>query len=153
MNWLSATMALLDAHNGAVTALATASIAVFTLALILVTGRQARMARDALALATREFVSSHRPRIKVRNVFNMKSSDCWHVQVVIVNAGETNATVEVASTKIVIRNATTLAWIDGGGDETIHDTAPNLQPVMASGEPRVSIFRSAVKKDPSSLSD
>jgi hypothetical protein len=50
------------------TAYATVAIALFTATLFLVTNRQVRLARDALDLAREEFISSHRPRLRIRNV-------------------------------------------------------------------------------------
>jgi hypothetical protein len=48
------------------TAVATVAIAVFTVALVFVTNRQARLTRDALNLARGEFNATHRPKIIVR---------------------------------------------------------------------------------------
>jgi hypothetical protein len=65
---LRATLDFLQAYSGAVTAIAAFFIAVFTLVLALVTGRQARLTRDVIALARMEFIAAWPPRIRVRNV-------------------------------------------------------------------------------------
>jgi hypothetical protein len=45
----------LQAYNGAVTAVATVLIGIFTYVLARVTGRQARLTRDSIELANKEF--------------------------------------------------------------------------------------------------
>ena len=65
MGWLGATMAFLDAHNGAVTAVATVFIAAFTIILAYVTRQQAKLATAAINLASETYVAAHRPRIVV----------------------------------------------------------------------------------------
>jgi hypothetical protein len=58
----------LEQYNGAVTAVATIFIAIFTIVLALVTGRQARLSRESIDLARSEFAANHRPKLRVRNV-------------------------------------------------------------------------------------
>jgi hypothetical protein len=58
-------ISFLDKYNGAVTAVATVFIGIFTWVLACVTGRQARLTRDIIKLARDEFHASHRPKIKV----------------------------------------------------------------------------------------
>jgi hypothetical protein len=58
----------LQAYNGAVTAIATVFIGIFTLVLARVTGHQARLTRDSIALSRQDFVATHRPRVIVRFV-------------------------------------------------------------------------------------
>jgi hypothetical protein len=58
----------LEKYNGALTAVATVFIAIFTIVLAIVTGRQARLTRQAINLARSEFISTHRPRVRIRNV-------------------------------------------------------------------------------------
>lgn len=55
----------LQTYNGAVTAFATVWIAVFTIVLAVVTGRQARLTRQAIDLNREEFISTHRPKLVV----------------------------------------------------------------------------------------
>lgn len=65
-NIFTTALAFLDKYNGAVTAVATAFIAIFTIVLVRVTGRQARLTTAALNLARQEFVATHRPRVVLR---------------------------------------------------------------------------------------
>jgi hypothetical protein len=68
ISWAAEAAKFVDDHNGAVTAVATIIIAGFTVVLARVTGRQARLTRESIDLARAEFVSTHRPRIIVRNL-------------------------------------------------------------------------------------
>ncbi len=56
----------LEHHNGAVTAIATIFIAIFTIVLACVTRKQARLTKHITNLARAEFLSTHRPKIMVR---------------------------------------------------------------------------------------
>jgi hypothetical protein len=53
--------------NG-VTAVSTAVIAIFTVVLAVVTNRQARLTRESIELANREYISTHRPKLRIRFV-------------------------------------------------------------------------------------
>lgn len=66
----------LDAHGGAVTAIATVFIAAFTVVLAFVTRRQSIIAANARELAADEFIASHRPRLRVRNIV-ITNQDSW----------------------------------------------------------------------------
>jgi hypothetical protein len=68
LNYTIAVLDFLEKYNGAVTAVATIVVAAFTIVLALVTGRQARLSREAIDLARSEFVATHRPKLRVRNV-------------------------------------------------------------------------------------
>jgi len=68
IDWIFGVWKFHDDHNGAVTAVATIAIALFTIVLARVTGQQARLTRQSIDLARAEFVSTHRPRIIVRNL-------------------------------------------------------------------------------------
>ncbi len=59
----------LQTYNGAVTAIATIFVGIFTFVLAMVTGRQARLTTEALNVARAELISTHRPRIIMRRVF------------------------------------------------------------------------------------
>jgi hypothetical protein len=61
LHWLE-----LDSHNALVTASATVVMALFTVVLALVTGQQAWLTRRILKLARQEFLSTHRPQLRVR---------------------------------------------------------------------------------------
>jgi hypothetical protein len=86
---LTAVGDFLETHNGAVTAVATIFIAIFTVVLAVVTNRQARLTRiaavaaeKAAEIARTEFIASHRPRLRVRNVVvkNPKAADGRELQ-------------------------------------------------------------------------
>jgi hypothetical protein len=59
---------ILNDYGAAITALATLVIAGFTGTLWKATSQQARLTRKAIELANKEFVSTNRPRIRVRRV-------------------------------------------------------------------------------------
>jgi hypothetical protein len=71
---MSAVFCWLDAHNGAITAIATVFIAAFTIVLAWVSRRQARLIEDQVRLSRNEFFVTHRPRIIVR-AFQMLNPD------------------------------------------------------------------------------
>jgi hypothetical protein len=71
---MSAIRCWLDAHNGAITAIATFVIAAFTIVLAWVSKAQAKLIDDQLKLARAEFSVTHRPRIIVRS-FQMVNID------------------------------------------------------------------------------
>jgi hypothetical protein len=50
------------------TAFATVAIALFTIALVFVTNRQARLTRESINLARDEFISTHSPKLIVRYI-------------------------------------------------------------------------------------
>ncbi len=90
----------LQTYNGAVTAVATAFIAIFTVVLASVTGRQARLARESIALARDEFLASHRPELKIHSIRILDSDQSVSpdaqpvtVEFGIINAGTSAAHV------------------------------------------------------------
>lgn len=82
-------VAVIDIHNGLVTAIATVFIAGFTTVLATVTNRQARLTRESIDLARKEYVTSHRPRIILRDVFLVAET----INYMLVNTGDTDATI------------------------------------------------------------
>jgi hypothetical protein len=60
--------AFIDENNGTLTVIATFAIAGFTLTLWRATNRQAGLTRDAIELGNKDFVATHRPRLKVRRI-------------------------------------------------------------------------------------
>jgi hypothetical protein len=83
----------LEAYNGAVTAVATVFIALFTIVLAWVTTVQARLTRRAVTLARDEFVSTHRPKLIVREILMLEHIDPIRVRFVIANSGTTKARI------------------------------------------------------------
>ena len=71
-----------DSHNGLITAIATVFVAIFTWTLWSVTGR-------AVSLAREEFISTHRPKIVLREVDFVDNSIIY----IFANIGGTEATV------------------------------------------------------------
>jgi hypothetical protein len=85
---------VLDDNAELVTALATLAVAGFTLTLWLSAKEQAVLTRKSIELGRQEFISTHRPRLKVRNIQVGDMPDGNTVfRVVIANAGETSAIV------------------------------------------------------------
>lgn len=100
---------LLQRYNGAVTAVATVLIGIFTLVLALVTGRQARLTRETIEVARQEFISSHRPKIIVHSVeithnsVPMRNEPTVGASVVYFNVGDTPARIIEINAKISMR--------------------------------------------------
>jgi hypothetical protein len=67
-NFFSCVVSFLQTYNGAVTAVATVFIGVFTWVLACVTNRQARLTRESIELGRQEFLASHRPQLKIHFV-------------------------------------------------------------------------------------
>ena len=78
--WL---VSVADNHNGLITAIATVFVAIFTWTLWSVTGR-------AVSLAREEFISTHRPKIVLREVDFVDGRIIY----ILVNIGGTEATVK-----------------------------------------------------------
>ncbi len=76
-----------DPNN--LTAVSTLVIAAFTIVLAWVGYCQARLIRRSIDLARAEFVSTHRPRLILRNVYQIAES----VEYLLVNIGDTKATI------------------------------------------------------------
>lgn len=84
-----------DVFFAAITTLATVAIAVFTYTLYMATTEQARLTTDALRLATKEYVSTNRPRLRVRlfRLGPLVNDKPITIEYVIVNVGATRARV------------------------------------------------------------
>jgi hypothetical protein len=84
----------LQTYNGAVTAVATVFIGIFTWVLACVTGRQARLTRESIDLARQEFIASHRPLLAIRFVTHtVDDNDRVGINFGVVNVGSSNANV------------------------------------------------------------
>jgi hypothetical protein len=72
LNWLVSifwqAIDCLQTYNGAVTAFVTFWIAIFTIVLAFVSRRQAKLLHQSIELARAEYISSHYPRIVLRDV-------------------------------------------------------------------------------------
>jgi hypothetical protein len=105
MNYAAAVLDFLETYNGAVTAVATIFIAAFTIVLALVTGRQARLSREAIELARSEFNATHRPKIIVYGMdFGGASDGESPIPVTFryVNSGDSRAEITHIGTKLVL---------------------------------------------------
>jgi hypothetical protein len=86
----------LQTYSGAVTAFATVWIAMFTIVLACVSGRQARLTRKGIELANKEFISTHRPRIRLHRItpiVPLKPNEPAEALIEAANIGDTKATV------------------------------------------------------------
>ncbi len=103
-NFLWCVIGSLQTYNGAVTAIATVFIGAFTLALVCVTNRQARLTRESIDIANKEFVSTHRPRIIVQSV----SSDGYvadhpiSINFTYINIGDTPANINIVEAVVFL---------------------------------------------------
>src|ERR1700730_2544039 len=61
--------AFFEAHDGAVTAVATIFIAIFTVVLSIVTNRQARLTRESIKIAQQAMINVELAYISVRSVY------------------------------------------------------------------------------------
>jgi hypothetical protein len=113
-----AVLDFLEKYNGAVTALATVFIAVFTIVLALVTGRQARLSRQSIDLARQEFIATHRPRVILRYIQGPFYNDEGHrfVCVTFVNMGANNAIIEAFGADLALRRDDDDEWEPPGLD-------------------------------------
>jgi hypothetical protein len=79
------------------TAFATVAIAAFTIALVCVTNRQARLTRDALALARDEFNATYRPKIRIKHIWlrgALVPGNPVSIDLLYVNVGGAKAIVD-----------------------------------------------------------
>jgi hypothetical protein len=150
MNGDSFTTALefLDKYNGAVTAVATAFIAIFTIVLVFVTGRQARLTTAALNLARQEFVATHRPRVIVRYIQGPFENEegrqfCC---VTFVNIGANRAIIEAFGADLAKRSGETDRWVPPGLDAEPKEIAPII---LTCGQRHV--FTVTARKVPEAL--
>ena len=88
----------------AITAVSTAVIGAYTIVLARVTGRQARLTREAIELGTREFVSTHPPRMRVRYVETTALASARHTATIFAaKAGDTDARVVANGVDIFVQ--------------------------------------------------
>jgi hypothetical protein len=93
---ISGAFDFLQTYNSAITALATVAIGVFTCFLVKVTNRQARLTRTAIELGTREFLATHRPKIRIRYIEGPPVTNEIPVPTAIIvaaNVGNTDAVI------------------------------------------------------------
>jgi hypothetical protein len=82
-------------YGVAITALATIVIAIFTRTLWLASVEQSRLTRESIDLARAEYISTHRPRLRIRRVrARLTDGEAIVVHFVVLNCGDTNAKVD-----------------------------------------------------------
>lgn len=115
------------------TAAATIVIAIFTIVLACVTGKQARLTRESIDLARKEFIATHRPRVIVRFIQGpFEDAESYQfIWVTIVNIGVNPATVEAFGCDLARRNSVTLQW----GISALDASPKTISPVtLISGQ-------------------
>jgi hypothetical protein len=114
------TIDVLQTYNGAVTAFATGMIAVFTIVLAVVTGKQASLTRQSIDLARSEFIASHRPRLIVRFLQGPFYDDegVEFVWITFANIGDTPAIIHEVGLDLARRNKKSGHWSPPGLDAT-----------------------------------
>jgi hypothetical protein len=129
-------MCWLDAHNGAVTAVATIAIALFTIALVYVSKFQAKLTRAALELGNKEFISTHRPKLRVRRFHaHIDEGSLSAISYVLVNVGGSAAHIK----KLEITMMVPLQ----GGKELLPELLPQEPRTLAGGESYLFIAKAA----------
>lgn len=93
---------VLDHHEGTVVGLGTAFVALFTWALWRSTHRLQVVTSQTLNHLQREFVATHRPRLRIRQVSYVPDDDKPSVDFTIANVGDSTATILESSVKIWI---------------------------------------------------
>lgn len=94
MSALRGFVCLLNTYSGAVTAIATVFMAIFTYVLIRVSSRQARLISDQVRLGREEFNATHRPEISILSlepIHEATEDEKVAVQVMYVNKGRSVA--------------------------------------------------------------
>jgi len=97
----------LDENESAITAIATILIAIFTLTLWLSTSRLAQLTKATIDLAQQEFLSTHRPKLILRDAFcdDNEIGNPIKVTYVIVNIGDTPARIVESALEIKVISA------------------------------------------------
>jgi hypothetical protein len=120
--------------SNVITAGATVVLAIFTVVLVLVTNRQARLARQAIELGNKEFVATHRPRLRIRSIKPLLTDGVGlGIHFIVTIAGETPAH---------IKHIDTTLWIkDSAGNEFLPETNAAELRSLAGGENALCIIR------------
>jgi len=125
----------LEAHNGAITAVATLAIATFTLTLWIATRDLWNAGKDQLKLVRDEFISTHRPKLIVRQfeLDQLVPDQPIKIQFSIVNIGDTEAIWKYFASEVALWNRRN--WEPPGVDRIVK---PISQPPIKNGQ-RVSV--------------
>ena len=88
-------MGFVETYNGAITALATCVVAIFTGVLFWATNKQARLTRMSIDLARAEYISTHRPKLTIRHIVpEFEFGKPIKIHCTVTNVGETPARIE-----------------------------------------------------------
>ena len=133
MSQLACLLEWIDAHNGAVTAIATIFIALFTIVLAWVSWRQARLIGRQIELAREEFRATHRPKLVIRACkIRLKENAGDHMvpcQMTFHNEGVSPAYIQEIGTRVWEWD---YPWT--GGAQEIHFKTEQRADVLRSGE-------------------
>jgi hypothetical protein len=101
ISWI---VTVLDAHNGLVTAIATVFVAGFTWTLYRTSSEQGDLTRQSIDLARQEFISTHRPKIIVRNVSSQGYVSGMPIPVTFTytNIGDTPAKIDAVEAAVIL---------------------------------------------------
>lgn len=106
------------------TAIATVSIAAFTLVLMAATIWQGRFTSKMINLAREEFIATHRPKVRVRAVRRFAPENAfWSARAIIINCGESGAVIDAVDMRLMNRDE-----IEPALDNAIVDIFPAHQP-------------------------
>lgn len=79
-----------------ITAAATAAIGYFTYTLYTTSAEQARLTRESIDLARKEFISTHRPKLRIRRIFPLApfaENEVPRLRLLAANIGDTKASI------------------------------------------------------------
>jgi hypothetical protein len=122
--------AFLDVHNGAIAAIATVFIALFTIVLACVSWRQTKFIGDQVKLGRDEFNATHRPEISILSFepsYGGAEDERVAVQVMYVNNGRSIARNLRIQAKITNRNFPLQTGIGLSGPDAIALIHPDLE--------------------------
>ena len=135
--WLQNASNWLESHNGAITAIATIFIAIFTTALAVSTKRLWEITKKSVDLATEEFTAIHRPKITIRSckfsTINTTGDHKYSCKFQCINSGELPAYIIEIGTRLINRDV----CYTTGDREIIFDKNSSINEILASGAARI----------------
>ncbi len=155
LDWFGLTPDSLTARSTVILTFFTFLLGFFTYFLWRSTQKAVRGGTDALDLARKEFISTHRPRLRVRWISNegRDYGNIWRARMIIVNVGDTNATIEGIGADIGRRDPYTMKWIDPGLDIDIIKKRMGFGLIFESGQSEFISFESQAKISSSDMTD
>lgn len=106
-NWLWRVLDFCQTYGGAITALATVAIGIFTLVLVIVTRRQAILTKQSVRISERALVDLERPYIYIFGAKGIegefeREDPYYYLEYSVANYGRTPATIEGLSVGISV---------------------------------------------------